>query len=111
LAIASGDEIEDLAAVLSAPGNRIAVLAQRAPLRAHQFVTWINAGVRPDAYAHDLYAHLRALDRSGCARILVQQVPAEERWDAVRDRLTRAAAAALVERQQDDDSLAVGVLP
>jgi L-threonylcarbamoyladenylate synthase len=111
LAIASGDEIEDLAAVLSAPGNRIAVLAQRAPLRAHQFVTWINAGVRPDAYAHDLYAHLRALDRSGCARILVQQVPAEERWDAVRDRLTRAAAAGLVERQQDDDSLAVGVLP
>ncbi len=76
---------------------RIAVLAQRAPLRAHQFVTWINGGIRPDAYAHELYAHLRALDRSACAHILVQAVPDDERWDAVRDRLTRAAAASTAE--------------
>jgi L-threonylcarbamoyladenylate synthase len=75
LALASSDEIEELAAELSGRGLRIAVLAQRAPLRAHQFVTWINAGYVPDAYAHDLYAHLRALDKSGCARILVQEVP------------------------------------
>jgi L-threonylcarbamoyladenylate synthase len=97
-------------------------LAQRAPLRAHQFVTWINGGIRPDAYAHELYAHLRALDRSACARILVQAVPEEERWDAVRDRLTRAAAAsaadpmaeAAAEGSDDsageDDSLAVNVV-
>jgi L-threonylcarbamoyladenylate synthase len=111
LTIASSDEIEELAAVLSGRGHRIAVLAQRAPLRAHQFVTWINAGVRPEAYAHDLYAHLRALDKSGCARILVQEVPGDERWHAVRDRLSRAAAATQTESQADDDSLAVGVLP
>ncbi|MGA2025207.1 MAG: L-threonylcarbamoyladenylate synthase [Steroidobacteraceae bacterium] len=111
LALASSDEIEELAAVLSGRGHRIAVLAQRAPQRAHQFVTWINAGVRAEAYAHDLYAHLRALDKSACARILVQEVPGDERWDAVRDRLCRAAAASVIETQADDDSLAVGVLP
>ena len=111
LAIASTDEIEELAAVLSGRGHRIAVLALHPPMRAHQYVTWINAGARPEAYAHDLYAHLRALDKSACARILVQGVPDDERWDAVRDRLTRAAAASETENQADDDALAVGVLP
>jgi len=84
-------------------------------MRAHQFVTWINGGTRPEAYAHDLYAHLRALDRAACVRILVQAVPGDERWDAVRDRLTRAAAASASDSASDsnvdDDSLAVGVLP
>jgi L-threonylcarbamoyladenylate synthase len=115
LSIAGSEQIEQLADELSAAGNRVAVLAQRAPMRAHQFVTWINAGQRPDAYAHDLYAHLRALDRSGCVRILVQEVPGDERWDAVRDRLARAASASLAdsvgEEDADDDALAVNVLP
>jgi len=115
LTIASGDQIEQLAADLSAHGGRVAVLARRPPMRAHQFVTWINAGIRPESYAHDLYAHLRALDRSACSRILVQAVPDEERWDAVRDRLARAAAvvdaaaepSAEIEAIPEDDSLAV----
>src|SRR3984885_11403790 len=85
LSIVPSEEIEQLASDLSGAGQRVAVLAQRAPMRAHQFVTWINGGVRPEAYAHDLYAHLRALDRSACARILVQAVPGDERWDAIRD--------------------------
>jgi L-threonylcarbamoyladenylate synthase len=111
LSIVSAEEVEQLASELSATGLRIAVLAQRAPLRAHQYVTWINGGPRPDAYARELYAHLRALDRSACARILVQDVPGDERWDAVRDRLTRAAAASAPDIAADDDSLAVNVLP
>jgi L-threonylcarbamoyladenylate synthase len=56
-------------------------------------VLWIDAGEDPGRYAHDLYAHLHALDASGAARLLVQDVPAGERWDAIRDRLWRAAAA------------------
>ena len=63
------------------------------------------------AYAHDLYAHLRALDRSACTRILVEAVPEDERWDAVRDRLSRAAAASESESAADDDSRALNVLP
>jgi L-threonylcarbamoyladenylate synthase len=111
LSIISSDEIDDLAATLSIHGERVAVLAQRPPLRTHQFVTWINAGMRAEAYAHDLYAHLRALDKSGCVRILVQEVTGDERWDAIRDRLKRAAAASYSESESDDGSLAVGVLP
>ncbi len=112
LSIVPADQIEDLAALLSQGGQRIAVLAQRPPLGTYQFVTWINAGTRLEAYAHDLYAHLRTLDKAGCARILVQAVPPEERWDAVRDRLRRAAASSATDAAAvADDSAAVGILP
>ena len=69
------------------------MLAQRLPLKTYQYVTWINAGQARGSLRHDLYANLRALDKAGCARILVQEVPGDERWDAVRDRLSRAAGA------------------
>lgn len=112
LAIVPADEIEELADTLSEGGQRIAVLAQRPPLGTYQSVTWINAGPRVDAYAHDFYANLRTLDKAGCTRILVQAVPADERWDAVRDRLRRAAAASAAPIPVDDDnSIAAGILP
>jgi L-threonylcarbamoyladenylate synthase len=109
LSIVPGGEIDRLADSLSDGGRRIAVLAQRPPLGTHRYVTWINAGTRVDAYAHDLYANLRALDKAGCVRILVQEVPGDERWDAVRDRLTRASAIAA--HEDAGDSMAAGVLP
>jgi L-threonylcarbamoyladenylate synthase len=103
-----GGELDALADSLSEGGQRIAVLAQRLPLKTYQYVTWINAGKRADSYARDLYANLRTLDKAGCVRILVQEVPPDERWDAVRDRLARAAATDSIE---EDDSVAIGVLP
>ncbi len=112
LTLVPADEIEQLAAALSEGGQRIAVLAQRPPLGTYRSVTWINAGPRVEAYAHDLYTHLRTLDKAGCVRILVQAVPADERWDAVRDRLTRGAAASAIEVSADEDySIAAGILP
>ncbi|MGH8261854.1 MAG: Sua5 family C-terminal domain-containing protein, partial [Steroidobacterales bacterium] len=80
----------------------------RTPLRAHRNATWINAGKKLETYAHNLYSHLRTLDRVGANKILVQLVPAEERWDAVRDRLTRAAASSLTPAPEDGTG---GVLP
>ena len=50
----------------------------------------------PDArgFAGGLYAALRSLDASGVEQILVERPPADDdEWLAVRDRLTRAAAA------------------
>lgn len=44
-------------------------------------------------YGRALYATLRALDDGRADRLLVEQVPATPDWDAVRDRLSRAAAA------------------
>ena len=91
LTIVPGGELDALAGSLSEGGQRIAVLAQRLPLKTYETVTWINAGKRAESFGHDLYANLRTLDKAGCARILVQEVPREEAWDAIRDRLVRAA--------------------
>ena len=70
----------------------VAVLARRARPLDLPATFWQIAATDAQAYAHDLYALLRALDRSGCARIVVEAPPERAEWDAVRDRLTRAAA-------------------
>ena len=110
VSLVGAGELDARAEQLSEGGQRIAVLAQRLPLKTYQYVTWINAGKRAEAYAHDLYANLRALDKAGCSRILVQEVPGDERWDAVRDRLVRAAAGESA-MEADDSTISLGVLP
>jgi L-threonylcarbamoyladenylate synthase len=100
-------EIDSAVEVASRGSKRIAVLSQRLPLKAYALVTWVNAGRRPEQYAHDLYANLRALDTAGCEQILVQDVPAGERWDAIRDRLVRAATRII----ESDHSGPGAVLP
>lgn len=42
-------------------------------------------------YAQALYAQLRIADALACQILLIEQPPESEQWDAVRDRLTRAA--------------------
>jgi L-threonylcarbamoyladenylate synthase len=108
LTIVPAGEIDAQADAASVGGRRVAVLAQRLPLRSHKYVTWINAGRRPESYGHDLYNNLRTLDRAGCQRILVQEVPDGERWDAIRDRLRRAATSVA---QSDEGSGTMAVLP
>jgi len=107
LVIVPAGEIDAQADALSEGGTRIAVLAQRLPLKSHKYVTWINAGRRPDQFGHDLYANLRTLDKAGCQKILVQDVPQDERWDAIRDRLTRSASSI----SDGDDTGSMAVLP
>ncbi|MGE0581348.1 MAG: L-threonylcarbamoyladenylate synthase [Steroidobacteraceae bacterium] len=109
--IVPADEIDTRAEDASEGGRRIAVLAQRLPLKTYPSVTWINAGRRADAYAHDLYANLRTLDKAGCEQILVQEVPADDKWDAIRDRLMRGAAASEVESTGLAPAGALGVMP
>ncbi|GIX35417.1 MAG: threonylcarbamoyl-AMP synthase [Lysobacteraceae bacterium] len=46
----------------------------------------------PRAYAHGLYAALRALDGEDGCEIRVEQLPEGADWEAPRDRLRRAAA-------------------
>jgi L-threonylcarbamoyladenylate synthase len=108
MTIVPAGEIDAQADAASSGGRRVAVLAQRLPLRAHKYVTWINAGRRPEAYARDLYANLRTLDKAGCLRILVQAVPDGERWEAIRDRLLRAATNVA---DVDDGTGTMAVLP
>jgi L-threonylcarbamoyladenylate synthase len=74
-----------------ARGRRVAVLA-RGPARASAATGWHEAPENPGPYAHDLYANLRALDASGADLIVVESPPGDPAWEAVRDRLARAAA-------------------
>jgi L-threonylcarbamoyladenylate synthase len=78
---------------LAAPANA-AVLARTVPAKTSR---WIAAPRDAAAYAHDLYANLRALDAMGAAEILIEDVPAGAAWNAVRDRLVRATHG------EDDD--------
>jgi L-threonylcarbamoyladenylate synthase len=91
LEIVALDDLEARAGEFVARHEKVAVLAMRPPLHTTRYMTWINAGKKPDTYAHNLYNHLRTLDRAGCVRILVQELPQDERWAAILDRLQRAS--------------------
>jgi L-threonylcarbamoyladenylate synthase len=75
----------------------VAVLA-RAVGRPDDFSgMWIAAPAGAAAYAHDLYANLRALDAANADVILIEAPPPDDAWLAVRDRLVHAT------RGEDDD--------
>ncbi len=85
--------LEHVTAEFTENKEKVAVLAMRPPAIANPYMTWINAGTRPEIYARQLYSNLRTLDKAQAKVILVEEVPEGERWDAVRDRLKRAATA------------------
>ena len=82
--------LESEAAKLAETGAVI-VLARRPPsaaLNCH----WMQLPDTAAAYGHDLYARLREADAQGGASLLVERPLATPEWDAVNDRLRRAAA-------------------
>jgi L-threonylcarbamoyladenylate synthase len=93
LSIVTSQTLEEVVGQLTEKHDRVAVLACRPPRVANRYMTWINAGRRADVYARELYVNLRTLDKVGAREILVEEVPQGEQWDAVRDRLRRAASA------------------
>jgi L-threonylcarbamoyladenylate synthase len=82
---------------LAAHDERVAVLARTVSPSEDPVELWLRAPAEAAAYAHDLYASLRALDAAAADVILIEAVPAGPAWLAVRDRLTRAT------RGVDDD--------
>jgi L-threonylcarbamoyladenylate synthase len=74
--------------------SSVAVLATGEAPAGANVVSWINATADPVRYGHDLYANLRRLDASGAKRIVVQATPRGTEWEAINDRLSRAAAGA-----------------
>jgi L-threonylcarbamoyladenylate synthase len=93
LSLVASRTLEEVVGQLTENHEKVAVLAMRPPRVANKYMTWINAGRRAEVYGRELYVNLRALDKSGAREILVEEVPAGEAWDAVRDRLRRAASA------------------
>jgi L-threonylcarbamoyladenylate synthase len=86
-----------------AAGKRLEVLA-RSPwpgaMREVAADWWHLAPETAAAYGHDLYANLRALDANGADLIVVEAPPGDAAWEAVRDRLARAAAGT----DEDDET-------
>ena len=72
--------------------ERVAVLARDVAIPEGFDGLWIHAPRDPVTYARALYANLRALDAAGADAILIEEVPADRSWTAVRDRLSRATA-------------------
>jgi L-threonylcarbamoyladenylate synthase len=75
--------------------ERVAVLATFPAPFAHPLIEWHVAPADPTGFAHDLYANLRLLDSLGCVRIFVEK-PVGLPWQAISDRLQRAAAGSNV---------------
>ncbi|GAA4329136.1 L-threonylcarbamoyladenylate synthase [Pigmentiphaga soli] len=75
-------------AAARAAGQAVGAWSRRDPGGAAR---WLAAPAEPEAYAHQLYAALRALDGHGLDLLLVEAPPDGERWAGVRDRLGRAA--------------------
>jgi len=71
--------------------ERVAVLATHPAPFEMPGVVWRVAPADPAGFAHDLYANLRELDALGCHRLYVQK-PVGQPWQAIYDRLKRAAA-------------------
>jgi L-threonylcarbamoyladenylate synthase len=74
---------------IAALGARAAVLAFSRPDERVDY--WLRMPRDAEGYARKLYAALRELDSAGCDRILVEAPPHEPAWQAVLDRLQRAA--------------------
>lgn len=67
-------------------------------------MVWHAVAGKPQAYARELYATLRHLDRQGYDRIVVQRPPDNAAWRAVNDRIGRAGAAFDLNPASDDDA-------
>lgn len=78
-----------LPAEIAARSGRLAVLSRSIAPQA--VFHWRTAPADPAAYAHELYASLRELDALGADLILVEAPPQAPDWQAVTDRLGRAA--------------------
>jgi L-threonylcarbamoyladenylate synthase len=74
--------------------GRIAVVAFAPPsFSVAPHIDWLVCSSDPSLYAQELYALLRRLDASGYGRILLEAPPRTRAWQAVNDRIGRAAAA------------------
>ncbi len=90
--LAKAEELAALVASLQPPVGAVHYSEQAAEALSGgraQHVVRLAAGATD--YARGLYAALRDLEGRGCGALAIEEVPAGAEWDAVRDRLARAA--------------------
>lgn len=81
----------DEAVTLAGEGSRVAVLAHAVPNPQDSRLIWHAMPADPAAYAHELYASLRAVDALDADFIVIEALPGAPAWRALADRLSRAA--------------------
>ena len=91
LQIAPSARLAETAATLAGEGSRVAVLAHAAADPRDARLIWRAAPADAAAYARELYANLRELDALGADFIVVEAPPDTAAWQAIADRLGRAA--------------------
>jgi len=84
--LVASDELEGAIVRL---GSKASVMAFSAPDDRVDF--WVRMPSDPVAYAQKLYAALRELDTTEASLLLIEKPPATPAWQAVLDRLRRAA--------------------
>lgn len=70
----------------------------REKLNVPELVETVLMSENPKQYAHDLYHVMRGLDKKKFKQIIIEEVPDDSEWDAIRDRLTRAASSENLKR-------------
>ena len=83
--------IESTVRTIVAHGRSVVVLSVDAPSAGDTRCRWMVMPADPQEYGRVLYARLRDADTWGCRAILVELPPDACEWEAVRDRLRRAA--------------------
>lgn len=82
---------ETLAHALREAGERRALVTHRAPTENFAPAEVCTLPSDPEGYGAALYATLHRLDDAGVHTIVVEAVPDDEAWSAIRDRLARAS--------------------
>lgn len=91
LSLVASAEMDDFLNSLTEADLPLAFLVRRQPKTQLEGVQWLLMNTEPQQYAHDLYLTLRRLDQQGFKRIAVEAVPKKPEWEAIQDRLTKAA--------------------
>lgn len=98
LQLIDATEIEAAAQSFLNFGQSVAVLSMHPPATNEVGCRWLMMPADPKEYGQVLYALLREIDTWDCHCALVELPPAKMEWEAVRDRLKRAAGGRQAER-------------
>ena len=83
---------EDWKKSLGQSGPKAYIISTEPPPADFDLENWHQLPASPDGYARSLYDTLNQCDQTGAELILIQSLPSGAGWDAIRDRLSRAAS-------------------
>jgi L-threonylcarbamoyladenylate synthase len=90
LKIISREKLQGAIEAFISEKKSLVVISRQSSLLSHPLLDWVIMPKDNKNYAHDLYAKLREVDEQNYAVILVEELPEEENWIALRDRLDKA---------------------